>query len=76
MLSTFIILTTDNWDSNMKTIMVLTQSPWLPAFYTIITMTLGVFTVLNLFLAILLNHLDELVVLTPSNVQEEVAQYR
>ncbi|GAX86028.1 hypothetical protein CEUSTIGMA_g13443.t1 [Chlamydomonas eustigma] len=80
MLSTFIILTSDNWDSNMKTIMVLTQSPWLPAFYTIITMTLGIFTVLNLFLAILLNNLDDLVVISSQSsnverVQDEETRY-
>ncbi|GAX83897.1 hypothetical protein CEUSTIGMA_g11321.t1, partial [Chlamydomonas eustigma] len=61
MISTFIMLTNDNWDSNMKTVMVLYGSPWLPAFYTLIVMIIGQYTVLNLFLAILLSNLNELV---------------
>ncbi len=61
MLSTFIMITADNWDANMKNIMVLTNDPWLPSFFTVITMIIGIYTVLNLFLAILLSNLDELV---------------
>ena len=60
MLSTFILITQDNWDENMKQIMVLTNDPWLPCLFTLITMVIGVYTVLNLFLAILLNNLDQL----------------
>ncbi len=59
MLSIFIIVTGDNWDSNMKELMVLT-GPWLACLFTIITMVIGVYTVLNLFLAILLNNLGQL----------------
>lgn len=60
MLSIFIILTGDNWDQNMKWMMVLMNDPVLPALFTIITMVIGMYTVLNLFLAILLSNLDEL----------------
>ena len=60
MLSVFIILTGDNWSQNMKWMMVLLKEPWLPALYTIITMVIGIYTVLNLFLAILLSNLNQL----------------
>ena len=59
MISTFIMLTQDNWDSNMKNLMVLTDSTWLPALFTIVTMVIGIYSVLNLFLAILLNNLEQ-----------------
>ena len=59
MLSVFIILTADNWDVNMKQMMVL-AGPILSALFTIITMVIGIYTVLNLFLAILLSNLDQL----------------
>ena len=66
MLSVFIILTADNWDSNMKQTMVL-AGPILAALFTMITMVIGIYTVLNLFLAILLSNLDQL---TEDNVSE------
>ena len=59
MQSVFILITQDNWDFNMKNLMVLSDNPILAALFTIITMVLGVYTVLNLFLAILLSNLDQ-----------------
>ncbi len=59
MLSAFVLITGDNWDVNMKFMMLL-NGPWLAALFTIVAMIIGVYTVLNLFLAILLNNLDQL----------------
>lgn len=60
MLSIFILITADNWDENMKQMMVF-MGPWLACLFTIITMVIGIYAVLNLFLAILLANLDQLV---------------
>ena len=59
MQSVFVLVTQDNWDFNMKNLMVLSNNPILAALFTLITMVLGVYTVLNLFLAILLSNLDQ-----------------
>ena len=59
MLSIFILITQDNWDINMKNLMVMTD-PILASLFTIITMVIGIYSVLNLFLAILLSNLDRL----------------
>ena len=58
MLSIFVMLTADNWAPNMKQTMVL-AGPILSALFTIITMVIGIFAVLNLFLAILLSNLNQ-----------------
>ena len=70
MLSIFVILSGDNWDQNMKQTMVL-AGPILSALFTIITMVIGIYAVLNLFLAILLSNLNQL---TEDDVQSSEAQ--
>jgi hypothetical protein len=72
-ISGFIMLTQDNWDVNMKYTMVLYGSPWLPALFTIVTMIIGIFTVLNLFLAVLLANLDEIIERAPSSPSHSLA---
>ncbi|GAX76998.1 hypothetical protein CEUSTIGMA_g4445.t1 [Chlamydomonas eustigma] len=75
MLSIFILITGDGWDVIMKNMMVLYGSPWLPCIFTLITMSIGVFTILNLFLTILLKNLEEFapkLLLTGEEVTMEV----
>jgi hypothetical protein len=72
-ISGFIMLTQDNWDVNMKYTMVLYGNPWLPALFTIITMIIGIFTLLNLFLAVLLANLDEVIEIATSSPSHSLA---
>ena len=59
LLSVFYLITLDSWDYNMKYMMVLC-GPILVAILTVITLIIGVFIMLNLFLAVLLGNLDSL----------------
>ncbi len=53
----FVLLTQDNWAENMYLLMMLTK-PW-AALYTLTVLIIGVYMLLNLFLAVLLANLDE-----------------
>ena len=57
LLSVFYLITLDSWDYNMKYMMVLC-GPVLVAIFTITALIIGVFIMLNLFLAVLLGNLD------------------
>ncbi len=54
--STFIMITSDNWDYNMKNVMVLTNDPWLPAIFTIVTMIIGIYIVSEYTLSFRFGH--------------------
>ena len=58
-LAMFVILTQDNYDLNMKLIMLLVN-PWMGSLFYILTMIIGVLVVLNLFIAIILSGLSEM----------------
>ena len=53
------MLSLDNWDYNMKYTMVYC-GPVLVGIFSVISTIIGVFLVLNLFLAVLLGNLDQL----------------
>ena len=69
MLSVFVLITQDNYDANMKMTMTLTDY-WTAALFTVITLVIGVYLCLNLFLAILLANLDEHEVVHPTSLIE------
>ena len=58
MLSTFVMLTQDNYDVYMKMTMTLTNY-YIACLFTVITLVIGIYIFLNLFLAILLANLDQ-----------------
>lgn len=59
MLTVFVLITADGYDVYMKEIMV-EAGPWLGSLYVIVVMVVGIFMILNLFLAMLLSNLDQL----------------
>ncbi|KAG1668958.1 hypothetical protein FOA52_001002 [Chlamydomonas sp. UWO 241] len=61
MLSVFVILTQDDYSINMFYMAQQPQvgNPWVPCLFTIIVMLIGIYMVLNLFLAILLSNLED-----------------
>ena len=59
LISAFILMTQDNWDTNMKYTMTMTNYV-MAALFTMIVIVIGVYVVLNLCLAVLLGNLDQL----------------
>lgn len=59
MVSAFVLITMDNWDSNAKNLAHITNNNALAFSFTILSQIIGVLIILNLFLAFLLAQLDD-----------------
>lgn len=69
LISMFIILTGENWNEIMVQVIANTGNKLFPAILFILLFVIGNFMLLNLFLAILLNSIDE----AEDGVEDEMA---
>ena len=60
MLSVFDLVTQDNYDLNFKLLAITTGKTWLAALFVIPVVIFGAFAILNLFLAMLLSHMERM----------------
>jgi hypothetical protein len=60
MLSVFDLVTQDNYDLSFKYLAVTTGKTWLAAIFVIPVMIIGAFALINLFLAMLLSHMEQM----------------